>query len=174
MPRNLKRITGRGDLHYITFSCYERRHFLDSARSKNLAVQILGQVRARYKFALVGYVLMPDHVHLLISEPPGSTPAKVVQVFKQRLSRKLRGRKRVAGSQLSLRFPELSSLPRRFWQRRYYDFNVYSRRKLREKLDYMHANPVKERLVRDPRDWPWSSWSFYVGKEALLSIDPWN
>jgi putative transposase len=46
-----------------------------------------------------------------------------------------------------------------FWQRRFYDFNVYSRKKLREKLEYMHANPVVRKLVTHPREWPWSSWS---------------
>ena len=171
MPHNLKRITGRGDLHFITFTCYQRRQLLASARSKNIAVQILGQVRAKLQFKLIGYVFMPDHVHLLINEPAGCTPAKVIQLFKQRVSRKLRARKRTASSQLSLRFPENTSLPRRFWQRRYYDFNVYSRRKLREKLDYMHSNPVTEKLVKHPKDWPWSSWPAYVGKPALLSID---
>ncbi len=115
---------------------------------------------------------MPDHVHLLISEPPGSTPAKAMQIFKQRVSRKLRGRKRKAGSQMSFAFPEDEEPPLRFWQRRYFDLNVYSRYKIREKLDYMHANPVKEKLVSHPKDWPWSSWAAYVGREALLAIDP--
>lgn len=158
------------------FSCYQRRHFLNSVRSKNVAVKILGEVRERHGFALVGYVFMPDHVHLLISEPSNGTPAKVIQVFKQRVSRKLRGKRRPARSQLSFRFPvpEDLLLPRRFWQRRYYDFNVYSRSKLREKLEYMHANPVREKLVDHPKDWPWSSWSFYAGKPALLSIDSRN
>lgn len=105
MPHNLKRILGRGDLHFITFTCYQRRKFLASVRSKNIAVQILGEVRSRFNFLLVGYVFMPDHVHLLISEPPGSAPAKAMQVFKQRVSRKLRAKKVRKASQLSLFFP---------------------------------------------------------------------
>ena len=61
---------------------------------------------------------------------------------------------------------------RAFWQRRFYDFNVWSSGKLREKLDYMHRNPVQRRLVRHPRGWPWSSWSHYVeGKEGAIRID---
>ena len=170
MPQQLKRYTGRGDLHFITFTCYQRRHFLASAKSRSKAVQILAELRARLGFALVGYVLMPDHVHLIINEPRGAAPAKVIQLFKQRVSRQLRGKK-PRGKQLSLPFPENNSSPRRFWQRRYYDFNIYSRRKLREKLDYMHANPVKEGLVNHPKDWPWSSWAYYVGKPALISMD---
>jgi putative transposase len=77
MPKNLKRITGRGDLHFITFCCYHRRRLLESDRSKNLVIRILGEVRDKYGFSLVGYVIMPQHVHLLISESaavPGGWP----------------------------------------------------------------------------------------------------
>jgi putative transposase len=171
MPHNLKRIVGRNDLHFITFTCYQRRPFLASVRSKNVAAKILGEVRTRFQFALVGYVFMPDHVHLLISEPAGATPAKVMQVFKQRVSRELRAKKRAPKQQLQFQFPGEEPLPRRFWQRRYFDHNVYSRRQLRQKLDYMHANPVNAKLVRNPNDWPWSSWAAYLGKPALLPID---
>jgi putative transposase len=162
---------GRGDLHFITFTCYQRRKFLASVKSRNLAVQILGEVRARFKFSLVGYVFMPDHVHLLIGEPHGTTPAQTIQVFKQRVSSTLRGKKRKRHGQLTFAFPEECGLLRRFWQRRYFDMNIYSTYKLREKLNYIHANPVKEKLVSHPKDWPWSSWAAYVGKEAMLSID---
>ena len=171
MPKNLRRCTGRSDLHFITFCCYQRRALLGSARTRNLVIEILREVRAKYGFSLVGYVIMPEHVHLLISEPPSVPPAKVIQVFKQRVSRRTRGKKRARTRQLSLQFREAPTELRRFWQRRYYDFNVYSRKKLWEKLHYMHANPVEERLVRHPRDWPWSSWSFYATGEGILESD---
>jgi putative transposase len=171
MPKNLQRWVGRGDLHFITFACYQRRPLLASTRARNLAVQILGEVRTRYRFALLGYVVLPEHVHVLISED--SLPAKVLQVFKQRVSRRMRGKRRVRAGQQPLRFPEETEL-RRFWQRRYYDFNVYSENKLREKLDYMHMNPVREKLVSHPRDWPWSSWTFYEQGEGLLMMDKWK
>jgi putative transposase len=171
MPKNLKRVTGRGDLHFITFCCYQRRGLLGAVRARNLASQILGEVRDKYRFALVGYVFMPEHVHLLIRESRTASPAKVVQVFKQRLSRRMRGKKRARTGQLALRFNEGETNLRRFWQRRYYDFNVYTRAKLKEKLEYMHANPVKEKLVAHPREWPWSSWTFYATGEGLLKTD---
>jgi len=61
----------------------------------------------------------------------------------------------------------------RFWQPRFYDFNVYSAKKKREKLEYMHANPVTRGLVQHPKDWPWSSFSFYAkGETGLVAIDP--
>ncbi len=170
MPRRLKRCTGRGDLHFITFSCYERRAFLQSQRAKNLFVKTLSEVRARHGFRLVCYVVMPEHVHLLIDES-AVPPAKVIQVLKQRASRRLRSKRRGTPGQLVLRFPGDLGTHRRFWQRRYYDFNVYSEKKLREKLDYMHGNPVKRRLVGHPRDWPWSSWTFYEQGHGLIPLD---
>jgi len=174
MPRRVKRYTGRGDLHFITFSCYERRPFLQTKRVKNIFVKILEEVRGRFGFRLMGYVLMPEHVHLLIDELPKALPARVIQVLKQRVSRILRGKKRRASGQLALRFPDDLADYRRFWQRRYFDFNVYREKKLREKLDYMHANPVKRGLVSHPREWPWSSWSFYERGEGLIQMDKWN
>jgi putative transposase len=174
MPKRLRRLSGQGDLHFITFCCYQRRPLLGTVRARNAAVRVLEETRARYGFAIVGYVIMPEHVHLLISECESVQPAKVIQVFKQRLSRRMRGKKRARKGQLTLRFPEESGGLRRFWQRRYYDFNVYSGAKVREKLHYMHGNPVKAKLVRHPGDWPWSSWCYYYRKEGLLKMDTWG
>jgi len=59
-----------------------------------------------------------------------------------------------------------------FWQRRFYDFNVWSEKKVKEKLEYMHANPVNRELVLHAREWPWSSWSYYTkGEKGLIRID---
>ena len=75
-------------------------------------------------------------------------------------------------AQSGLGFDRLSDPLPRFWQLRFHAFNVWSHKKKIEKLDYMHNNPVKRRLVRDPKDWPWSSYSFYSGRGvALLAIN---
>jgi putative transposase len=104
---------------------------------------------------------MPEHIHLLISEPAKGTPSTVIQVLKQRVSRRLRRRNRIAVGQTSLAFACGDDSLRRFWQRRFYDFNVWSLKKKVEKLHYMHMNPLKRKLVDHPRAWPWSSFSFY-------------
>jgi putative transposase len=174
MPKHLRRFTGCDDLHFITFCCYQRRCFLGTVRARNLAIRVLGEVRARYRFALVGYVFMPEHVHLLISESGSGNPAKIVQVFKQRVSRSLRKGKRRQSRQRAFSFAESSAEFRRFWQRRYYDFNVHTRAKMMEKLQYMHGNPVRAKLVLHPGDWPWSSWCDYYRGEGLLRMDHWN
>ena len=95
-------------------------------------------------------------------------------MFKQRLSRRMRGKKRAGKGQLALRVPGEDGGLRRFWQRRCHDFNVYSRAKVQEKLHYVHANPVKEKLVRHSGGRPWSSWSYWYRGEGLLKMDAWT
>jgi putative transposase len=174
MPRNLQRITGKGDLHFITFCCYQRRRFLATPEARNLAVRILGEVRNRYDFRLIGYVVMPQHVHLLLGEAGRASPARVVQVYKQRVSRLMHRDIALSSGEKSLDPQQGDQKSLRFWQRRYYDFNVYTAAKVEEKLHYMHANPVKERLAGHPRDWAWSSWSNHFTGEGMIPIDPWN
>jgi len=174
MPKNLKRYYGRGDLHFVTFSCYRRLPLLRTIRARNLFVQALGAIRERYKFLLPGYVVMPDHVHLLISEPPKSSLSTMLKALKQRVSRALRRKMcEAASAQLRLPFMKDGSGLQRFWQPRFYDFNVYSGYKVREKLEYMHANPVKRGLVTNPGAWMWSSFlSYEKGQAGLIRIDP--
>ncbi len=171
MPKNLKRYYGRKHLHFITCSCYRRLPLLGPVRARNFFVKILGEVRERYGFALVGYVVMPEHIHLLISEPKKGTPSTVMQVLKQRVSRQLRrtGRRRAPTNQLPLRFDKPVAPLRQFWQRRFHDFNVWSEKKRIEKLEYMHLNPVKRKLVEHPKDCLWSSYAAYAGKGTILT-----
>jgi putative transposase len=157
MPKGLHRRYGLRHLHFITCSCYRRLPLFASARSKNLFVTILGKVRDRYGFALAGYVVMPNHIHLLIGEPAKGTPSTVMQVLKQRVSRRLRRqpRRKLSSHQLALPFPlRNDSLPQ-FWHPRFYDFGVrallgarrntvWSQSKFVEKLQYMHMHPIKK------------------------------
>jgi putative transposase len=162
MPKGLKRIYGGGDRHFVTFSCYHRLPLLASAQAQNLVAKELGIVRQEYGFPLVGYVVILTHVHILMGEPKKGTPSTVLQMLKQRVSRKLRS----ADLSLEKNLPKL-------WQDRFYDFNVYSYEKRKEKLEYMDANPVKGGLVDRPEDWIWSSYLFYEkGQPGLVEIDP--
>jgi len=180
-PRCLKiSSAGHKDLHFITCSCYRRLPLFRSVRARNLFVRILDQVRQLYGFAVVGYVVMPEHVHLLISEPRKGTPSAVMQVLKQRVSRAIRRRRRRAApaAQLRLNFGDCPAALPQFWQRRFHDFNVWSAKKRREaclpagRLEYMHLNPVKRGLVVRPTDWAWSSAATYDRPgTGMLEID---
>jgi putative transposase len=174
MPKRLKRFYGSGQLHFITCSCYRRLPLLGTARARTLFLQVLDEVRNRYQFALLGYVVMPEHIHLLISEPKIGNPSTVMRVLKQRISRALRRRrrKRLPETQLCFWQPAPVARYRSFWQARFYDFNIWSRKKKNEKLHYMHFNPVKRSLVDHPKKWIWSSYSFYAQSGlCLVPID---
>jgi len=144
---------------------------LGTRRARDVFVAELGRVREKYGFRLVGYVVMPEHVHVLMSEPRVGTPSTVLQMLKQRVARKLRRRKRAGSAgQMAFEFAKGEGL-RSFWQARFYDFNVYSEGKRKEKLNYMHANPVIRGLVKHPQHWVWSSWSCYYRGDEMLSVD---
>ena len=176
MPKRLHRYYGKGDLHFITFSCYRRLPLLGTVFARNVFVNELRRVRQEYGFLLVGYVVMPEHVHLLMSEPKKGTPSTVLQLLKQRVSRILRKQRDPAPKvQLSLKSPKFVDELPQFWHPRFYDFNVYTHDKKNEKLDYMHANPVTRNLVNHPKDWAWSSFRFHAtGEPGLMETDAVN
>ncbi|HKW26600.1 MAG TPA: transposase [Terriglobales bacterium] len=175
MTQGLHRYYGARHLHFITCSCYQRAPLLGTARRRDLFLAILEQTRRRYGFVVVGYVIMPEHFHLLISEPEKRTPSIVMQVLKQRFARRLLSQLRRARrpGQLSLWDTEAVAAAH-VWQRRFYDFNVWSEHKRIEKLRYMHRNPVKRCLVSQPEQWRWSSYRQYAyGEAGPVRINAW-
>jgi len=166
MPWGLHRRYRTGHLHFVTFSCYHRRPLLGTARRRNLFLEIFEQVRARCSFVVVGYVVMPEHVHLLISEPERGTQSTVMQVLKQRFARRvlaeLRRQRRPQQDALWQEALEVGHV----WQARFYDFIVRSEVKKREKLRYIHRNPVRRGFVLEPEQWRWSSFRSYAYGES--------
>lgn len=155
MPKRLVRYQQCGVFHFLTFSCYRRLPLLARAGGYGVFEVEFEAVRRRYGFVVAGYVLMPEHVHLLVGKPPISTLSVAIQVLKQQTSRKLKPRGEV-----------------QFWQRRYYDFNVWTEEKQIEKLRYMHRNPVKRGLVERPEEWPWSTFRHYAtGEIGAVEIE---
>ena len=134
MPWGLKRFQQSRELHFLTFSCFQRRPNFASPSSRSRFELSLEQVRQHYGFVVYGYVVMPEHVHMLVSEPESKTLARALQSLKQSVARRL-----------ALRAKDP------FWQARYYDFNVWSERKFVEKLRYIHRNPVRVDWWRGPR-----------------------
>jgi putative transposase len=170
MPKRLKRYYGQDHLHYLTCSCYHRQPWLASAARRDLFVNILEETRQRYRFVVVGYAVMPDHIHLLLGEPEHGTPSTVMQVLKQRFARGVLEKNKRNPAQAQL-WPEPE---RHVWQRRFYDFNVWSARKRIEKSVYMHRNPVRRKLVEEPEQWRWSSFRYYAyAEEGLVKINQW-
>jgi len=157
VPSRLKRYQQARHLHYVTFTCYHREPLLTRAESRDVFVHTFERTRQWYGFFVVGFVVMPEHVHLLVSEPQRARLSLALQMLKQTVSRKLR-------STVAPTTP--------FWQARYYDFNVWSEGKRVEKLRYMHRNPVKRGLVESPEDWGWSSFRHYLtGEDVGVEIE---
>jgi putative transposase len=166
VPSDLKRYYGAGDLHFITFSCYRRLPFFSSARRKDIFLRSLEKARCTYHFVVLGYVVMPEHVHLLVTEPRKSDLSTAIKALKQSVSRSvLCSSRKKRTDQLRLFHSER---PQRFWQPRFYDFNVFTEKKRLEKLRYIHRNPVTRGLVSKPEDWRWSSYRSYAFAEAGL------
>jgi putative transposase len=144
MHWGLQRFHQSGQTHFVTFCCYRRRQIFADADAARAFEAALERVRRMYHLRVYGYVVMPEHVHLLLGEPERKTLAVVLKSLKQGISRKLIG--------------EAAHL----WQKRYYDFNVRDRQQFVEKLRYIHRNPVKRGLCKRPEDWEWSSFRHYA------------
>ena len=152
MPTGLVRYQHCGEMHFLTFSCYRRLSYLGGAAARSLFASALERMRQRYGFVVAGYVVMPEHVHLLVNEPKRFSLDQAIKAIKLSVT--------------------LRSQERPFWQARYYDFNVWTDEKRVEKLRYMHRNPVKRGLVDKPEDWPWSSFRHHAtGVEGTVEIE---
>jgi putative transposase len=175
MTKALHRYYGNHDLHFITCSCYHRQSQLGTPERRDLFLRILEEARQKYRFVIHGYVVMPEHFHLLMTEPEQGDPSVVMKVLKERFTKKLRTEVGVEGgtegapliaSFAMSGFLRPESAP--VWQKRFYDFNLWTEDKHIEKLRYMHRNPVKRGLVGRPEQWKWSSFRSYLFGEAGL------
>ena len=175
------RVDTPGQLQFITASTYRRTQLFLSDKFRRCFVQRLEEVRGELHFLLVGWVLMPEHFHILIRPQPADTTPLVMKGLKEesakRIIKILRQnlqypwcRKTLDGLRLPPTVHDESHY--RLWQRRFYPFNVFSEHKYQEKLDSMHNNPVTRGLASSPGDWPWSSWRYYYMEDAsILRMD---
>ncbi|MCH8978340.1 MAG: transposase [Armatimonadetes bacterium] len=166
MMRNKMRVPGRksddepGDAHFLTFSCYHRLPFLEPEKHKQIFIENLGRSRDRLGFLLYAYVVMPEHVHLLLwPGEGGATIAQILQSVKQPVSARLRYR---------------IGMPPAYWQAGGgHDRNVWSSKTVLSIIEYIHNNPVERGLSRTPLDYPWSSAAWYEDRTGPLVVDPW-
>jgi putative transposase len=152
--------------HFVTFCCYRRRLLLTSNESRRIFEAGLERVRQKFKLQVHAYVVMPEHVHLLLSEPQWSTPGTAPLKPKHGLN----GPPMLAETEPKTLADALKSLKQgvsrrligdagHFWQKRYYDLNIRDYPQFVEKVRYIHRNPVKAGLCERPEDWEWSSFS---------------
>ncbi len=168
--KTCKRINEPGDSHYLTFSCYQRRPLLNCDRTRILFTAALKEACLKQDFALWAYVLMPEHVHLLVCpRQKDYSVSKFLYSVKRPVAVAEINYARRLGAESSV-FKAMSSVSKvsesnlHFWQAGGgYDRNINTKNELWEKIDYIHANAVRRRLCEDPSDWIWSSASYYSG-----------
>ena len=151
-----------GTARFVTFSTYRRLRALDGDQLKLIVIDELKSLRVKYGIKIHGFVLMPDHVHLVLHPPGGHELGRLIGQLKSLSARRY--------------FAEQNSLPdaetRILWQRRSYDHNCRDTESVIEKINYCHNNPVKKGLVAEPGEWRWSSYNWYQGEvDVPLEID---
>ena len=160
MPLGLQRFQQSKESHFVTFTCYRRLRHLNDTAIRDLVVAMLEQMRRRFRLRVYGFVVMPEHVHLLVSEPERALLANAIQSFKIAVSRRSSARRMLDGRRSAL------------WQKRYYDRNIRGHSDFVEKLRYIHRNPVKRGLAERPQNWKWSSFRHYAtGEDCGVEIE---
>jgi putative transposase len=167
-----------GHAHFFTFSCAHRWPLLKSERSRGWLVEALEAMRVAQSVQVWAYVIMPEHVHLLLKPTdPGSEMRRISAAIKYPVSCKAHQFLQAEGrsewvDRLTVQKGDRSVF--QFWQPGTgFDENLWTSRSLREVVDYIHANPVRRGLAERPIDWEWSSAKFHAGLGAgPISIDP--
>jgi putative transposase len=145
-----------GHAHFLTFSCYRRRAYLRTDEARDVFIECLESSRKRLGFEVVAYVVMPEHVHLLVFPKDGLKVRSVLQSVKQPVARSL-GKKGEP-----------------FWQPGGgHDRNVHTRKAASAVIDYVHDNPVVRGLCATREEYRWSSARWYVDRTGPVEVDPW-
>jgi len=151
-----------GHAHCLTFSCLDRRPFLRRERACLWLVDAIRQAKTKAPFDLWGYIFMPEHVHVIV-HPADSVPVSSIlyQIKKPVTTWAIAWLHRHRPSGLvTLEDPRPSGkVFHRFWlPGGGYDRSLRSVEDVYEKIEYIHANPVRRGLVTHPSQWQWSSW----------------
>lgn len=175
--KTCRRFNEAGHAHALTFSCFRRQPFLNRDRTRQWFVDAVTAARDKHRFDLWAYVIMPEHVHLLVWPTEHEYDiSEILLSIKQPVTRRSRAFVMKQAPEFLPRMTDeqpngKSSV--RFWQRGGgYDRNVTSAEVVHQTIEYLHLNPVRRGLCETPEDWKWSSAGAYTGNaEVPLSID---
>jgi len=165
-----------GHAHYLTFSCYRRQQLLNDDITRLWLVQSIDQARKKHRFKLWAWVIMPEHVHMLLHPVvEGYSIARIMQLIKGPFARRLIGEWRDHAphklARLCVNMGGKESF--RLWQAGGgFDRNLYQMSRIKKAIEYIEYNPVRRGLVIEPAEWRWSSARARMGtRDALLLID---
>ena len=168
MPRR-RTINAPGHWHFLTFSVYRRKQLLVSDWSRDLVCGQLDAARQHLDYDIIAYVIMPEHVHVLVRPRQHEYD---VGNFRGMLKRKVADAVRARLLELgrddwieSLTVTDNGRKKFRFWQKGGgYDENLWSQRPILAVIDYIHDNPVRRGLVQRPEDWRYSSAEWFISR----------
>ena len=173
MYKHLPKFDDNSYAHFITTNTYNNYTYFKDEELCQILIEELEFYSRKYGFALIGYVIMPDHLHLLVwwdkEEKPNLSISEIMRGIKGATARRIIDLRQGKGLEQMLQSTRRSAhskshrqnLKYRLWQPGFYDFNIYSEEKFLEKLNYIHSNPVKAGLVSSPECYKWSSWRLY-------------
>ena len=175
MTTKYKRYNIPGHAHELTFSCYKRQQFLKGDKIKNLLVESIVNGSETHNYAVLAYVIMPEHLHLMIyPRDEKYSISGILKSIKISVSRRVLIRLRELNSpHLKKMETRLKSPKYRFWQDGGgYDRNYFSPDEIRKQIDYIHKNPIRRGFVENAEDYRWSSAGFWLrGEEGVIAID---
>ena len=159
---------------FVTFSCYRRYRLLVSEKTRTIILEEIDALRRKYGFHLLGYVIMPTHVHLVIIPKSSVELGRAIGELKSRSARRILNHLRLQNSSVlnKLKIQAGGETRYHLWEKRCYDHNCRSEETVIEKINYCHMNPVCAGSVADPAEWRWSSYGAYQGMPGgLIEID---
>jgi putative transposase len=168
---NLKHYDGQGHARFVTFCTHRKIPLLTNDLLRRTVIDAIREVQASTGFALLAYVIMPEHVHLVLVPSDDEKLGAIIGEIKRQSSKRIHQQLIDEQSQLLPRFSVRRNGVSRFafWQRRCYDHNCRTPESVWRKVRYCHDNPVKRGLVRDPGRWLWSSYAWYA--DDIDSLD---
>jgi putative transposase len=159
---------------YVTFCTHRKIRLLKSDLFKQYVIDSINEAREIFKFKLFGYVLMPEHVHLMVWPMPGSKIGEIIGFIKMDSAKKMMIKLREIDSKVLPKLLVIRNRLERYviWQRRCFDFNCLNEEIMWEKINYSHNNPVRRGLVESPDQWLWSSYRNYHEMDDIkIKID---
>lgn len=172
-----KRYRIEGSIFYITSNIYNRINVFTRPSFIIPIIDSLNYYRYQYACKLLAYVIMHDHLHLLLWPHDARLITDFMRDFKRFTSGRITRQAKVEGkTEWIEKFEQGGTVTDRaehkVWQDGFWEQTIYTEDFLRQKLDYIHLNPVRAGFVKDPTAYPYSSYqNYYLENNQLIEID---
>ncbi len=163
-------------LHFVTARTNRRLKLFRHPTLSHEFLKALQELRQEHSFSLYAYVLMPDHVHLLV-QPSNGQISELMKKIKSLAARKIVARLKAENRQTTLAALRKTTTGRkrhtfRVWQDGFHTVELWSGWMIKKKVDYLHSNPLRKGLVKSAKDYPWSSFQAFHGiGRGAVSLD---